>query len=115
MRADRLAVLHDVRDQRDLRILGLVDLGPDIDLRPAETARESDELTRRQVLLANHDHRVAVERVLDFREGRVADGPGQVETADFRADRAVARTKVEMKHGGFLWRQLIRISGYVTR
>ena len=90
--ADRLAVLDDVGDDVELRVLLeerlAVGVGPGrIEL--SEISAEGDELRIREVLPMEHDDKPLAPRILDRRDIVARQRLRKIDAADFRAKRGV--------------------------
>ncbi|GLH52601.1 hypothetical protein RS3R6_07820 [Pseudomonas atacamensis] len=83
---DVLAVLDDVGNDEDFRVIGQEELFEHVDLQHAETAAEIDLLLRGDLLIAK-DHDVVIQvRAVNPREVLIIDRPAQVEANDLGAD-----------------------------
>ncbi len=99
VRAERYAVLADVRDPEDFRNVAVVGLGPDVHLRRSEAPREAHKVRRRQIDLApDHDDGALGHRVGDRAEVSVADLRREVGAVDRCADGAWGPGYVECAH-----------------
>ena len=86
--ADGLAVLDDVGDDQDFRVVGQQELFEHVDLQHAEAAAEGDLLFGGDALVAEHYDVVIQMRAVDAREVCVVDRAGQVQANDLGADAA---------------------------
>src|SRR5688572_10149460 len=95
LQADRLAVLAPVRQDQDVRMLGMVELVDYVRLGRAEAPRRLEELARGQLLRAKNQRLPGVERVLDLAELRVRQRPGQVDAGRLEAEALAERPQPE--------------------
>ena len=81
--ADRLAVLLHVREDQDVRVLGMVELVDHVGLGLAELAREREESRGRELLTPENQDLGSEKRVPDLAEVRI-------DLVGFRAERCRA-------------------------
>ncbi|MCY1370014.1 hypothetical protein D9M69_570830 [compost metagenome] len=84
----RLAILHDVGHDEDLRIPGQVELMQHVDHQAAEAPAEIDVLLRGNALVAEHQQVVVQMRLVHPGEVSRVEFLRQIDTDDLRAHRA---------------------------
>ena len=106
LQARGLAVLLHIGQDQDVRVLGVMELVDDVRLRRPDAARKLDELRRRDVLPAQRQHLVRVQRPLEFPEGRVGQRQREIDVGGF--DTEQRRQRSECNHWEPLLVQAIR-------
>jgi hypothetical protein len=86
-----LAVLDDVGNDQDFRVIGQQELLEHVDLQHAEAAAEIDLLLRGDALVAEHHDMVIQMRAMNAREVLIVDRPGQVQADDLGTDGTAER------------------------
>jgi len=86
-----VAVLVDIGQPRHFRIFGVTVIDQRVDLWRTETASERSQLGGTEILVAEHQHRMLGERLLDPGESLVVERLGQIDAERLGAERVTER------------------------